>query len=746
MNPTVSDIPLMSLYTKRGDKSGVDITYTDFLDGIEHGPDWEKLVGAIREKLTQTTDKDERSTIKGTLPCVTVSGRFKGDKAATSLVDTSGYIAVDFDHLSDVEQVRAVLNLDPYTAASFLSCSATGFCVLVKVQPERFLDAFYALEAYYLNTYGYIIDVQCKNINRLRYISSDARLFRSEKAKLWKTYLTKAETKRYTAKAPAAIHCESNIDYVIGQIESRYLDITPGYYEWHRIGFAFVGEFGESGRSYFHRVSQFHSDYNPEKCDRLYSQLMRYGSRQITIATFYYYAKLAGCEVVAPKIKEVVSAASLHKKMASDVKSTIEYLKFRGGATDEEAKEVIDQVFNSPDDFSSDETLFDQLESFVRAKHDLQRNEITRYIEDGGAPMLDEDINSLYIAAAKTFEMKVSKPMVEALLHSRFVANYHPIKEFLRRNSYRRPVGVIDSLADCIKHDMGKVGKVTNYVHFFLRKWLIGFISSAHGEQSPLVLVLTGEGNTGKTQFFRRLLPPELRNYYGETKFDKGTDDEILMCKKLLLMNDEFGGNTVKESKKFKDLTDKVIFTVRRPYGKTHEDLPRLAILAGTSNDQHILNDPTTKNRRIIPVNVISIDHTAYNQIDKIDLLMEAYHAYIDGERADLTNEHIEWLYGMTTRFEDRSLEHDLAERYFSLPTNKEDASLLSQGEIMVYLSQVTGIKNLKPKVLSQEMKAMGFPYSDGEYYKPEGKTKRGFYVYKRNLTDSPPSHSSAHF
>ncbi len=739
MNMTASEVPLMSFYTTQGQKNGVDINLIEFLDGVEFGPEWEIQIESVQLRLALTDDKTERGKIKSELPCVTISGRFQNDKQAKSQVDFSGLIAIDFDHLENLEQVRAVLNLDPYTLAGFVSCSGTGYCVIVRIQPERFLDAFYALEAYYLNTYGYIIDPQCKNSNRLRYISHDPKVFRNlEKAKLWKTYLTKVETKRYTTKAPDAIHCESNIEYVLQQIESMAADIAPGYYEWHRVGFAFVGEYGESGRSYFHRVSQFHSDYKPEECDRVYSQLMHYGSRQIHIATFYYYAKLSGCQIVTPRMKEVISAASLHKKMSSDAKSTVEYLKMKDIQADDEVRNVIDQVFNSPEDFSTDETLFDQLESFIRAKHDLQRNQVTRYIEDGGIPMMDEEVNSLYIAAAKTFEMKVTKPMVENLIHSNFVLNHHPIKDFFKRNSYRRPVGIIDELAATIKHDMSKEGKPTNYVNFFLRKWLIGFVSSAYGEQSPLVLVLTGEGNTGKTQFFRRILPPELKPYYGETKFDQGKDDEILMCKKILLMNDEFSGKTVKESSKFKDLTDKAIFTLRKPYGKSHEDLPRLAILAGTSNDPHILSDPTTKNRRIIPVNVISIDHKAYNEIDKIDLLMEAYHAYQDGERSDLSNEQISWLSGMTTRFEDQSLEHDLIERYFDVPTLRHEAMLLSQGEILVYLKQVTGFQNLKKKTISQEMKAMGYPYSDKEWYPAEKRAKRGFYLYKRSITDTP--------
>lgn len=48
--------------------------------------------------------------------------------------------------------------------------------------------------------------------------------------------------------------------------------------------------------------------------------------------------------------------------------------------------------------------------------------------------------------------------------------------------------------------------------------------------------------------------------------------------------------------------------------------LERLAVLCGTSNDEEIINDPTG-NRRIIPINILDIDHEKFEEINKTDLV-----------------------------------------------------------------------------------------------------------------------------
>ena len=51
------------------------------------------------------------------------------------------------------------------------------------------------------------------------------------------------------------------------------------------------------------------------------------------------------------------------------------------------------------------------------------------------------------------------------------------------------------------------------------------------------------------------------------------------MTKKILIVDDEFGGKNKSDYKKLKNLSSKQHFSVRRPYGKVSEDLERIAVL-----------------------------------------------------------------------------------------------------------------------------------------------------------------------
>jgi predicted P-loop ATPase len=99
------------------------------------------------------------------------------------------------------------------------------------------------------------------------------------------------------------------------------------------------------------------------------------------------------------------------------------------------------------------------------------------------------------------------------------------------------------------------------------------------------------------------------------------------MTKKLLIVDDEFGGKSKKDATKLKRLSSQQTFSIRRPYGKVSEDLNRLAVLGGTSNESEVINDPTG-NRRIIPINLVNFDLIKYRSIDKTELFMELYHEW----------------------------------------------------------------------------------------------------------------------
>jgi hypothetical protein len=89
----------------------------------------------------------------------------------------------------------------------------------------------------------------------------------------------------------------SDVDRVISRIEAAFEDITTTYADWRDLGFAFVNEFGETGRKFYHRVSRFYPGYTKAETDRQYDNCLKSHGHGITIKTFFYLAQQAGIKV-----------------------------------------------------------------------------------------------------------------------------------------------------------------------------------------------------------------------------------------------------------------------------------------------------------------------------------------------------------------------------------------------------------------------------------------------------------------
>jgi hypothetical protein len=82
------------------------------------------------------------------------------------------------------------------------------------------------------------------------------------------------------------------VENLISQIEHLAVDITQGVENWFKIGCSIASEFGESGREFFQRLSQFHPDFDRRATDEEYSRCLRkHKSGNISIGSFYKITK-----------------------------------------------------------------------------------------------------------------------------------------------------------------------------------------------------------------------------------------------------------------------------------------------------------------------------------------------------------------------------------------------------------------------------------------------------------------------
>ncbi len=102
----------------------------------------------------------------------------------------------------------------------------------------------------------------------------------------------------------SGVRSESDIETITQRIESSSVDIAPNYADWRDLGFALADELGESGRSYFHRLSRFYQDYNSTEADKQFDACLKAHGNGVSIKTFYHLAKAAGINVGIPKVKD----------------------------------------------------------------------------------------------------------------------------------------------------------------------------------------------------------------------------------------------------------------------------------------------------------------------------------------------------------------------------------------------------------------------------------------------------------
>ena len=708
-------------------KENTHISIDDYIREVKDGNHQSLVFEARANKNNEKKYKE----IKSKLPVITGSCLIKTDKGhhSANIQEMNGLILLDIDEEVDNE-MRKKIDADKYTFISNRSVSGTGLVVFVKINPNLFVESFHQLSQYYYDTFNLYIDPSCKNANRLRFLSIDYEIFHNEKASKFAAKKEKKEKKKENF-----FYAKDDFGFIIEQIQRKGIDLCQDDYKiFCDIGFAIGSQFGEAGLGYFKTICQNGSKYDPKKIERQYKNFCKPGS--ITISTFYHYAKEAGLELYSENTKKIINKVSVGKANSEiqTPESVIETLSDLGVKTDD--KEFIQKLIDSKENFSksieNEENETVKLEKFISENYPIEKNEFNQNYEYKGNPVNDEIINTITVHAKKYFDFKVSATDVSQLIFNSKAKSYNPVLNYFNENETEPDGDEIERYADFIKPQ-------SEFNRWVLKRWLVGaihnWISDIDDEEvSPLVLVLCGKQASGKTSFFRNMLPKELRKYFIDEAMEEGGKDVLKrMATSMIMLNDEFGGMAHKDVKNFKKITEKNKITIRLPYGRLDVDLKRRTMLCGTTNDNSVLKDETG-NRRVLPIDFESVDYDGAKNFDKDKLLKCAYNLYKYGfDFRIYKKEDIDYLAKNTENNLEIEVSEDLFFNLFTLePDPDRERIIMNQGEICNLMNSVFQVQitkyDIKRICLKHKMEIK--THWDGT------KTKKGYQLFRELKTE----------
>ncbi len=600
----------VSFFNSVTDKTPKEISITEALSFIKSDKYFIQL-----SKIRETIDKKQRDHLKKQLPCITVSGVFKNGHSSKDLIKHSGLIQIDLDEIENPEKVKAILINDSFIYSCFISPSGNGVKAIVKINFNNHLRSFDLVKDYFYNEYKLQIDNKCKDLGRLMYLSYDNELFINEYS------LEMNET-------------SLKIKSIIRQIETKEIDITESYDNWYKVGFALANEFKESGRELFHKISKQNLKYNYDQCNNQFDVSLKSGDNRTTIGTFFFIA----------------SQYDIQFENQIENKNELKQINF------EDAQQ------------KTETSKFKIVENYLNTKYDFRYNKVSNEVEikskiDSEFQSIND--NNLY-RHLQHQNINFSQNNLTALLRSDFVSEYDPIKNYFENlYSWDCETDHISNLCNFVKaKDQERFNK-----HF--KKMLVRCVACSLGHAfNKQAFILMGGQSSGKTTFFRELVPKQLKPYYTE-HISTDKDSLISLTENFIINLDELATMERRDINTLKSMLSKDTVKVRKPYDKKPTISKRRANFFGSTNKDEFLSDETGSVRWLC-FEIHEIDWSYSNLID-IDLIWsQAFYLFKNGFEYNLTSKEIEENEKVNSNHTIRTAELDLIQRYFE-PIDKEN-------------------------------------------------------------------------
>lgn len=727
----------VSLYPNiREVKNGAEVRMHDIMAAIQNGR-WKDQVGLLRDKKYVGAPKEETELIKSNLPYFTASGTFSV-RRADGLIQHSGKLAIDFDYseneealaLNKIEGTKARLAEDKHTEYVFLSCSGTGICVIVNVDPDKHLESFLYLEKYYKQCYGLTVDKACKDIPRPRYISYDPDLFYNPHYELVRPY----EPTSSGDLSQTVDSDEEKYEWAKASHDKRFQFVEGQRHHYLVVLAYWLNKCGVSKEYTLGKMMEFVGNGKTENeiiriVNDCYKNTVEHGTFQIT-------KKIADLpEEFSSNIREIFAYAhSINGEGRPynelDITSQCEKHLIN--------KQIVENIFRTVFENNKDAYGIDKkpdiykIEYFISKRYHIARNEITHRLE---FKMVDNPDTQWDLLNMHTIYrdiqhagIKFTFEKLKSLLQSDYVPLRNPIREYfesLPEWSETEEPDYITELAKHVKTDND------DFWHIQFKKALVRNIACTldYKENRIIMVLVEPNQNTGKTSWIRFLCPPELLNYYTETAMDASKDSDIQLSENMFWNLEELAALHNNEINKLKATISKSVVKQRRSYAEFHESNPRRVNFWASTNKSEFLTDD--QNTRWLCFNVMGIDHDYNNKVTGVrkinirNVWAQAYTLYKNGFNYQLTKEESDIRDNNNKNYELVSMEKDLIlANFVNMGTGK--GSFLTYTDIMIHLQNATDNKlKLNIHAVAKAMRQLGYTNTAR---KIDGNTVKGFW------------------
>jgi len=253
-----------------------DVCLYDWLTNPKE--EYQPVISAIRDE----TDNERIKALKKQLPVVIPSGEYF---CRDSLFSYSKLICIDIDFKDNVNFVgfeRLKIDLFPkFDSIAYAGSSVSGkgyFVLFVNDDENNHLSTFREIECAF-QQHGIKIDTSKKNINDLRFYSIDPYPYINEYATSFKSIYCPQITHTWKASPVRSDRPEASpeslVDYLNKAIAKGPYSFT--YENWWRLASGLFNELGETGRYYFHRLSEMEPEkYTERYTDQIFNHSKKY--------------------------------------------------------------------------------------------------------------------------------------------------------------------------------------------------------------------------------------------------------------------------------------------------------------------------------------------------------------------------------------------------------------------------------------------------------------------------------------